>query len=189
METDVVVNLSGAAWWRANQARFPNSRSIDDLASPFREDVRSFVDALTAAGATIRLSSTLRNANRAYLMRSCWDIAKGLVEPAALAARDGVDIVWDHGDLAKSKGAAQEVMDLFGLAHRPSLTSLHISGLAIDMDITWAGTLEIRQKDGVTVSIGAPRDGESNAKLHAVGATYGVKKLVSDPPHWSSTGR
>jgi hypothetical protein len=186
---DPSARLSGAAWWHANQARFPNSHSIEDLASPFRESVRSFVDALTAAGAAVKVSSTLRNRKRAYLMQCCWDIAKGQIEPAKVLAEAGVDIVWDHGEIASSKAAAQAMMDLFGLAHRPSLKSLHIEGLAIDMDITWQGTLEIRRKNGETVAIGAPRDGAANTRLHEVGASYGVKKLATDPPHWSSTGR
>jgi hypothetical protein len=32
-----------------------------------------------------------------------------------------------------------------------------------------------------------PRDG-SNPELIKVGATFGVMKLVSDPPHWSDDG-
>ena len=31
-------------------------------------------------------------------------------------------------------------------------------------------------------------DGD-NKELQAVGETYGVKKLASDPPHWSYNGR
>jgi hypothetical protein len=186
---DASRTLSGAVWWHANQARFPNSHSIEDLASPFRENVRSFVDALSEAGAAVKVSSTLRNRKRAWLMQCCWDIAKGQVEPANVLAEPGVDIVWDHGEVANSRAAAQAMMDLFGLAHRPSLKSLHIEGLAIDMDITWSGTLEVRRKNGETVSIGAPRDGATNTKLHEVGASYGVKKLATDPPHWSVSGR
>jgi hypothetical protein len=34
---------------------------------------------------------------------------------------------------------------------------------------------------------GGPRDG-SNPELIKVGATFGVMKLVSDPPHWSDDG-
>ncbi len=182
------TNLSGAAWWHANQARFPTSHSINDLASPFRENVQSFFNALIAAGATVQIGSTRRNEKRAYLMHYSWDIAKGLIDPAQVPAKAGVDIRWDHGQLAQSKMAAQAMMDLFDLAHRPSLTSLHISGLAIDMDITWSGTLEVKKKNGDSVAISAPRDGASNTTLHGIGATYGVKKLASDPPHWSSTG-
>lgn len=29
---------------------------------------------------------------------------------------------------------------------------------------------------------------QSQSSLHAVGATYGVYKLLSDPPHWSDDG-
>jgi hypothetical protein len=71
--------LSGAAWWHANQAKFPNSRSIADLAPPFREKVQAFVDALKAAGASIDVASTLRNKKRAYLMHFSWKVAKDLV--------------------------------------------------------------------------------------------------------------
>ena len=74
------------------------------------------------------------------------------------------------------------------MAFPASLTSLHIKGEAVDMTIGWAGTLSIADAAGQVHAIGGPRSGESNANLHAVGATYGVKKLLSDPPHWSSTG-
>ncbi|MGZ8997931.1 MAG: peptidoglycan-binding domain-containing protein, partial [Allosphingosinicella sp.] len=30
-------SLSGKSWWHANQARYPNSAMLADLASPFRE--------------------------------------------------------------------------------------------------------------------------------------------------------
>jgi hypothetical protein len=33
----------------------------------------------------------------------------------------------------------------------------------------------------------APRNG-GNASLQQVGQSYGVIKLVSDPPHWSTDG-
>ena len=179
---------SGAAWWHANQAKFPNSRAIADLASPFREKVQAFVRALEAAGVSIDVASTLRNSKRAYLMHFTWKVAKGLIAPELVRAEEGVDIHWDHGDLARSRAAAQEMLALFGLKVQPSLTSLHISGLAIDMDIDWPGTIEIKTATGETVAVGPPRDGGTNKTLHTVGASYGVLKLLSDPPHWSSTG-
>ncbi|WP_198555623.1 hypothetical protein [Colwellia sp. 75C3] len=49
----------------------------------------------------------------------------------------GIDIQWDHGDLAESKAGALEMVKGFGLAvpprstNPPSLTSNHISGEAI----------------------------------------------------------
>jgi hypothetical protein len=77
----------------------------------------------------------------------------------------------------------------YGIAFQPALTSRHTAGRAIDMTINWEGDLEINKKDGTTVIITtSPRNG-NNPELHAVGASYGVFKLVSDPPHWSDDGR
>jgi hypothetical protein len=180
-------NLSGAAWWQANQANFPNSSSVATLDPAFRPKVEAFLAALNAASAHVTVSATRRNKARAYLMHFSWDIAKGLAAPSAVPAEPGVTIKWDHGNLAQSKAAAQEMVDLFGIAFRPSLTSLHIVGQAIDMTISWSGTLQIKNKSGATVSVGSPHDG-MNPILHQVGQSYGVIKLLSDPPHWSSTG-
>lgn len=73
----------------------------------------------------------------------------------------------------------------------PALTSNHITGNAIDLNVSWAGKLTIAKTDGTSVTIeGEPRDG-MNADLHAGGASYGVIKFVSgtaDIPHWSSDG-
>jgi hypothetical protein len=56
------------------------------------------------------------------------------------------------------------------------------------MSVEWDGDLKIKQKNGTTKTIGSlPRSG-LNHDLWAVGATYGVLKLPSDPPHWSSNG-
>lgn len=180
--------LSGGDWWRANQAKYPNSNALADLASPFRENATAFVAALKAAGADVRVSATRRNRIRAHLMHYCWCVAKGSVAPGDVPAIAGCAIRWDHGDLARSRKGAQEMVDLFGIAYEPSLTSNHIAGTAVDMTIGWNGTLRIRDKAGKTVEIGAPRTGDANKDLHKVGASYGVRKLLSDPPHWSADG-
>jgi hypothetical protein len=180
-------NLSGSAWWHANQAKYPNSASVSDLESSFRTKVEAFIAALQAAGATVSVSATRRNKIRAHLMHYSWDIAKGLIKPSAVPGISGLTIVWDHGTLPKSKSAAAAMVGLFDIVYRPSLTSRHISGTAIDMTISWTGTLKIKNKAGTVVSIDAPRDG-SNPKLHTVGKSYGVVKLLSDPPHWSVDG-
>jgi hypothetical protein len=180
--------LSGAAWWQANQAKFPNSASVSALVPPFRDKVTAFIDALQDAGASVRVTATLRNPIRAHLMHYCWRIAKGAIAPSAVPAVAGCAITWDHGNLARSKKGAQEMVDLFGIAFQPSLTSLHIQGRAIDMTIGWNGTIQVRDKSGRTRAVSAPRSGDANRDLHAIGATYGVIKLVSDPPHWSDNG-
>ncbi|WP_171982481.1 peptidoglycan-binding domain-containing protein [Sphingomonas sp. LM7] len=181
--------LSGAAWWHANQARFPNSAAIGDLVQPFRDRVTAFVAALKEAGATVKVSATSRNRTRAHLMHYSWRIANGSVAPKDAPAVPGLDIKWDHGDLASSRKAAQEMVDLFGIAFQPSLTSRHIDARAIDMTIGWAGTIQVKDRSGRPRAVSAPRSGDTNKDLHAIGATYGVIKLASDPPHWSDDGR
>lgn len=122
-------------------------------------------------------------------MSVSWRIARGDLAAEAAPAIPGVAIAWRHATAARSRAAAQEMVDLFDIAYEPSLASLHIEGRAIDMTITWAGTLRIRDKTGARHSITTPRSGDANRELHAVGASYGVIKLLSDPPHWSDTGR
>jgi hypothetical protein len=181
--------LSGADWWNANQARYPNSAAVADLIQPFRDNVAAFLKALKDAGAGVTISATRRNPVRAQLMHYSWRVAKGLVAPNKVPALPGLDIRWDHGDLARSKAGAQAMSDLFQIAFEPSLTSRHIEGRAIDMTIGWNGTIKVRDKQGKPREIGAPRSGDANTDLHKVGATYGVIKLLSDPPHWSDDGR
>jgi hypothetical protein len=57
------------------------------------------------------------------------------------------------------------------------------------MTITWSGPIEIVDAAGATQPIDQPRNGNDNATLHTVGTSYGVRKLLSDPPHWSVDGR
>ena len=181
---------SGVAW----VSRFPGSRSLDDLEPPFRDNCRRFVAALQAAGASVTISSTVRPAERAYLMRSAYDVSRGL-SPASVPPHPGVNIRWVHTDgagnvaLAASRAAAQEMVSAYQLRYQPSLTSNHIRKRAVDMTISWTGNLAIRDGNGRLVTItSTPRTGADNTALHAVGASFGVKKLVVDPPHWSDDG-
>jgi hypothetical protein len=182
------ASLSGGAWWDANQARFPNSSAIADLAPSFRAKLAPFVQALRDAGASVSITAGNRDATRAYLMHFCWHVARGNVRPSAVPPRAGCDIQWDHGNDARSRAAAKEMERRFGIVHAPSLTSNHIGGTAVDMTIRWNGTLRIADASGRIHALGAPRNGAQNTGLHAVGRTYGVLKLVSDPPHWSERG-
>ena len=182
--------LSGAAWWHANQAKYPNSTKIEDLEPAFQAKVKAFLAALKDAGIRPNIESTLRDKRRAYLMHYCWEIAHGTTLPSKVPPCPGVTIVWDHDDAAQSKKAAQEMVDLFEMDYMASLTSNHIKGLAIDMKFSWKGTLTIKKKDGAVVEITTkPRNGEDNTTIHQVGASYGVIKLLGDPAHWSVDGR
>ena len=185
---------SGKSWVTWADTNAANSSSVDDLAEPFRTSVKDFIAALQDAGATVSIEATRRPAKRAYLFHWSWMIALGKVKPAHARSMAGVDIEWDHGDLAKSKAAAMEMVRGFGLAIppkstvAPALSSNHIAGKAIDMSITWAGILKVKKKDGKEVSIHYMLNPNQNHKLHEVGVSYGVRKLRTDAPHWSSNG-
>jgi hypothetical protein len=189
-------NLSGKYWVAWANLNAKNSTSVDDLAEPFKSNAKAFIKALTDAGASVRVTTTTRSKKRAYLFHWCWLIGLGKKKPSEAKAMPGVGILWDHGNAADSKKAAKEMIDGFGLAtppkstDAPSLTSNHESGKAIDMNITWTGTIKVAQKNAAKdpVSVEFMDDVNENSALHAVGATYSVIKRTSDAPHWSLDG-
>ena len=186
----VAKELSGVIW----VSRFPTSHWTETLVDGFREKCDAFLGALESAGATVNINATLRPPERAYLMHWSFAINAREVDPDDVPPHPNVDIEWVHKkadgtpDMAASRAAAAEMVHAYDIVHRPSLTSLHIFGKAIDMSIGWNGNLEIERQDGSTkVIASSPRSG-LNHELWAVGETYGVIKLPTDPPHWSSTG-
>ena len=183
----VAARLSGADWWQAHQAQFPNSELVSALEAPFAAKVANFIAALKAGGAQVTVSATRRNKTRAYLMNGSWVVSKGMTAAALMPVDADCNIVWDHGDDATSRAAAQEMLDLFDIVFQPSLTSRHILGLAVDMTITWAGTIKVKNGAGKDVSLAQPANA-SNPVLLALGDSFGVKKLATDPPHWSDNG-
>jgi hypothetical protein len=190
---DAATKLSGQHWC----LKFPTSVSLEDLAPPFRAHVEAFVKMLRDNRAIVDIRATRRPRERAYLMHWSWRIAKGKIAAAHAPRRDphGIGIVWNHGEAARSRAAAEEMAVGFGIGHlkyAPATTSHHIGGHAIDMLITQLPP-EIRFTHAgreVKVALGAPPDGSFNAKLHAVAERYfKIKKLVSDIPHWSIDGK
>ena len=182
-------DLSGLCWFDRNQKKFPTSTSERDLDSGFRTKVEAFLKALKAAGAKVEISATHRPKARAQVMHYAYRVAKRELDPSKVPVIPDVKIVWDHGDKDRSVYGAREMVKAFGIVKKPSLTSHHITKKAIDMTITWSGDLSIVDRKGKTVVIkNGPRDG-ANTELHKVGASYGVKKLVGDKPHWSVDGR
>ena len=105
----------------------------------------------------------------------------------------GVDIAWLHKtngkpDVPASRAAAAAMQRKYAIKYPAALVSRHTQRRAIDMTISWTGTLSVRDFNGKLHRIAsAPRNG-SNAELIAVGKTFGVIKLVTDPPHWSDDG-
>lgn len=177
--------VSGPQWC----ARFPGSTSPDDLVDPFRGRVWAFLSAMHKGGAGVTIGATYRPPERAYLMHWCCLIADSGQSPAAVPHMEGVDIDWAHGgDADAAKAAAHAMKTTYGIQFPAALVSRHTQRRAIDMDIAWSGTLDIRDYNGVLHHISStPRDG-SNADLVHVGASFSVIKLLSDPPHWSDDG-
>jgi len=180
-----MTERSGAQWC----ARFPTSTSVADLREPFRTAVSHFLAALKNAGASYQIAATYRPPERAYLMHWAWLIANGTL-PGAVPACAGVDIDWTHGgDVAAARAAARAMVAAYSIRYEPSLTSHHCERRAIDMTVTWDGTLNIRNAHGTLLAIASsPRSGD-NHDLQAIAREFGVIKLVSDPPHWSDDGR
>lgn len=183
--------LSGRAW----VAKFPDLKTTDALASDFRKGCESFIAAIRSAGGTVKVNSTRRPDERAYLMHFCWRISKETINPQTVPAKKGVDIDWVHRradnsvDLAASRAAAKAMVNAYGIAFQPALKSRHIEGRAIDMTIGWRGQLIIADADGSSTTISStPRNG-SNLALRKVGRTYKVTKNPKDPPHWSTDGK
>jgi hypothetical protein len=171
-----------------------DSRSTADLRRNFRPRVDSFIAALRAAGAQVRVNATLRSPERAYLMHYAWEIARSRADPTRVPPMRGVNIEWVHRnarggvDLAASRRAAEEMVRAYNMAHPAVLDSRHMYGRAVDISISWSGNLQIRDASGRQVSIrSGSRDG-TNPQLRAIGATFGVIKARSDRPHWSDDG-
>jgi hypothetical protein len=180
---------SGASWTK----KFPTSKSLGDLKGSFAGNAKKFHDAMIKAGAKVTISATFRPPERAYLMHYAFLIAKG-TDPTKVPAMSGVNIDWQHKgedgtpDLAAAVKGAKEMVKAYDIAYQPALKSRHTEGFAVDWNISWSGTLSIVDAKKKPQEIkSSPRDG-GNKDLQAVGDGYGVVKLKSDPPHWSSDG-
>lgn len=101
-------NLSGRVWWIANQDRWPNSKDLNDLNPDWGDRVKKFIKILREANARVKVKSTRRPRNRAYLMHYSWMIANGKIEPSEVPQRAGVNIhyhIITHALMAVNKQA------------------------------------------------------------------------------------
>jgi hypothetical protein len=163
--------------------------SPDDLLPAFRDNVLAFISAMKRGGANVSVAATWRPPERAYLMHWCCMLADSGQDPAAIPPMKGVNIDWTCGgsvSIARKNAAAMKRG--YGIEFPAALVSRHTQRRAIDMTIRWKNALSVRDFDGRLWRINsAPRSG-SNSDLIKVGATFGVVKLTSDPPHWSEDG-
>ncbi|MGU3416731.1 hypothetical protein ACLBW0_24650 [Enterobacteriaceae bacterium C34A] len=177
---DLSKEPSGVQWVN----RFPTSATISDLLPSFATSVQNFIESIINSGGHVRVSATYRPVERAYLMHYSWKIAKEGMDPASIPPKDGVNIDWTHkGNLTAAAAAAKEMVNGYHIVYGPVLTSRHTQKRAIDMTITNVIGKTLKNAHGVDVLV------QSQSKLHEVGATFGVHKLISDPPHWSDDGR
>ncbi len=190
---------SGPQWC----LRFPGSSKTSDLLPEFRDRVDAFISVIQNGNAQVRVSATYRPPERAYLMHWSYGIARGLpanmcrpqdtpnvpIDPASVPPMSGVAIDWTHGgNLSEARSAAMQMVSGYQLQYAASLTSNHTKRRAVDMTIGWDGTLNVRDFDGVLHHIASAPHNGTNPELVAVGKTFGVLKLTSDPPHWSDDG-
>jgi hypothetical protein len=184
------LELSGAQW--AN--KFTGSVATRDLSGNFRLAVEDFIYAMKQAGMKVVINSTFRPSKRSYLMHYSWRIAKNGLDPKTIPPMQGVDINWDHGTKEESIKAARDMtiaFDTHTLQTKPAIRSQHNFGLAIDINVIWKNTIEIKDADGNLVKINTLSRTGMNKQLAAVGKTYGVQKYKgpgSDFPHWSNNG-
>jgi hypothetical protein len=169
---------SGPQW----VSRFPGSASVDELAPTFKSSVMAFIAAIRAAGGSVSIAATYRPRERAYLMHYSSKISRGVIAANQVPAMPGVNIEWVHDSDAASKTAAAAMARGYGIVFPPALISRHTERAAIDMTISGIVGETIQNASGESVEIKKLSD------LHAVGASYGARKLVSDPPHWSDNG-
>lgn len=171
---------SGPAWCE----KFPTSTSLNDLDPTFEPKVVAFISALKDAGAGVEVSATYRPVERAYLMHYCCMITDGKITASAVPPMAGVDIDWTHGgDMIVARSAAAQMVHGYGIAYPAALVSRHTQRLAVDMTISWAGTIEVKDARGVSHLCQVQED------LWPIGASFAVIKLPSDRPHWSSDGK
>lgn len=185
------LELSGEKWAK----KFPGSTDTRDLSGNFRLAVEDFIYAMQEAGIKVKINATLRPSKRSYLMHYSYRIAKNGYDPKKVPGMQGVNINWDHGSSADSVKAARDMtsaLDIQTLQTKPALRSQHNLGLAIDMNLSWAKTIEIKDAAGNIVKINTSPRTCMNKQLIEVGKTYGVKKYNGpgrDFPHWSNNGR
>jgi D-alanyl-D-alanine dipeptidase len=102
--------------------------------------------------------------------------------------KEGVNIDWAHvGDEGRpnrqaAAKAARDMVAAYGIVYRPSLHTRHSEGRAVDMTITGVIGKKIQNASVDMVLVTELTD------LYRLGRSYGVVKLVSDPPHWSDDG-
>ena len=197
------LRLSGKEWVKEYKEKEGQSEEslLNDLESNFKNNVVTFINVLRNSGASVVVTSTRRSKKRATLMHYAWRIgvSKDITPQQAQieTQKENIPINWIHTDSSGkysekiSRAKALEMKNAYGMRDKASLTSNHILGKAIDMTITWTKNINIKDKTGKAYTL-TPNNGAKCKELQDIGATYGVYKLVKNPPddpHWSFNGK
>lgn len=176
---------------------YPGSDKIADCADPFKTNVAKFVLSLKNGGADVRITATYRPPERAYLMHyACWVAGftdkNGVfqqMKPEDVPVMPGVDIDWSCGGNRGNQAPvmAQAMVRGYGIVYPAALNSRHTQGRAVDMHIAVPAGATIVDARATPFIISGGADG-TDSRIVSIGATYGVVKLASDPPHWSDDG-
>jgi len=186
------MELSGAQW----AAQFPTSKSLADLLDTVRPKFLGFIASLQNGSASVSIAATYRPPERAYLMHFCCQIAGyrdrdgafHQIAPDEAPAMAGVDIDWTHGgDIGAARAAAVAMREAYDIAFPAALISRHTQRRAVDMTIKVLSGAIIKDAQGVPYAFHGSADG-MDARVIAIGKTFGCLKLFSDPPHWSDDG-
>ncbi|QJE02032.1 LysM peptidoglycan-binding domain-containing protein [Massilia forsythiae] len=188
--SSAVKEASGPAWCK----RFMGNNTLSGLNADFRPKAASFIAALKAGGASVRISAVYRPIERSYLMYWAFMICRG-TDPADVPSWPGVDIDWTHRgadgkpDAAKAKEAAEQMCKGYGIrphaksqkVGRPK-RSRHNFGGALDMHLGGYVGKIFKDADGNDVTA------KGFSSLVALGASYGVIYFPQENMHWSDTG-
>lgn len=179
-----VIEASGVHWC----ARFQPSTSIDDLAEPFRTNVRAFLGAVDAAGLDPHIITTLRPDERAYLMAMAYRISKGVDPHRIRTVHANVPVSWVHydstgtADIAASRQAATDMVLQYDIGSTgAAYPSKHSEGTALDMAIEIPAPVMIRNRSNRVIRV------KTQQQLTAVAHTYGIIRLGTSN-HWSLSG-
>jgi hypothetical protein len=206
--------LSGKHWQKIADEKWSDPLSKDKLSDDFKPKVTAFLKMLTDNGIKHEVTASLRPPQRSYLFHYCLEIASGREkDPKNVPKETGVDINWDHGDLAKSKAAAEELATAFGLSATgvAAHPSNHNKGDAIDLKFDFSKNTkdgknalaymldgkdvkrEIQIDDEATIGKKASDKTIANIEdreLSKAGADFGLMRQIdNDIVHWSLTGR
>ncbi len=195
-------------------ARFPNpegeEQRLEALArsrsSDYASRVRALLAQLRAQGADVALTSTLRSRERGYLMwgafrlsrvRGAGDVKRtvGDLERANRDWKLAVPIRWNHPDGWQSTiEAAREMADTYEVVYateQGARESNHYTGVAADfVAVGLPRKLNLEAPDGAVREFDLsgrdePRDLSLSPELiRWTEDHFGLRKLLSDYPHW-----